>query len=159
MESKTVKELREIAKELNITGRWNMTKAQLIEAIEMEQVSQNLTDEDIEFETDCIIHDDNANHSEGHQKVSKTTDEYIKSIKEGTLVAFKRNKNKEIAMSGKFVGFDENEKKVLIESKKGTLFKVNRENILWVKTGSRWPKWVFLLFNHEKEEADDNALS
>lgn len=30
----SVKELREVAKELNIAGRWDMTKAQLIEAIE-----------------------------------------------------------------------------------------------------------------------------
>ena len=162
MEKKTVKELRDIAKELKIVGRWDMTKAQLISAIEVEYASQNLSDDDIVFETDCIIKEDNSNQSEGTQKVSKTTDEYIKTIKEGTLVAFKRNKNKDIAMSGKFVGFDEtNEKKVLIESKKGTLFKVNRENILWVKTGSRWPKWVFSLFNHEHESEEDydNAVS
>lgn len=30
----SVKELREVAKEMNIAGRWDMTKAQLIEAIE-----------------------------------------------------------------------------------------------------------------------------
>ena len=28
----SVKELREVAKELNIAGRWDMTKAQLVEA-------------------------------------------------------------------------------------------------------------------------------
>ena len=30
----SVKELREVAKEMNIAGRWDMTKAQLVEAIE-----------------------------------------------------------------------------------------------------------------------------
>ena len=30
----SVKELREVAKELNIAGRWDMTKAQLVEAID-----------------------------------------------------------------------------------------------------------------------------
>ena len=30
----SVKELREVAKEMNISGRWDMTKAQLVEAIE-----------------------------------------------------------------------------------------------------------------------------
>lgn len=30
----SIKELREVAKELNIAGRWDMTKAQLVEAIE-----------------------------------------------------------------------------------------------------------------------------
>ena len=30
----SIKELREVAKELNIAGRWDMTKARLVEAIE-----------------------------------------------------------------------------------------------------------------------------
>ena len=33
LQSKTCKELRELAKEMNISGRWDMTKGQLIEAI------------------------------------------------------------------------------------------------------------------------------
>lgn len=154
LNNKTVKELREIAKELNIVGRWDMNKSQLIDAIYV----ANLSDDKITFETDCIISKSNSNEPEGSQKVTKTTDDYLKTIEKGTLVAFKRNKNKDVAMSGKFVSFDETEDKVLIESKKGTLFKVNRENIIWVKTGARWPKWVFSLFNREGEESD-NAIS
>lgn len=154
MKEKTVKELREIAKELEIVGRWDMNKTQLIEAIEMAQAVQELSDEDIEFENDCIITEDNTNQSEGTQKVTKTTDDYLNNIMPGILVAFKRN-SKDIAMSGKFVSFDENnDNLVCIESKKGTMFKVPKANIIWVKTGARWPKWVFTLFNNKSEKSE-----
>ena len=152
MKEKTVKELREIAKELEIVGRWDMNKTQLIEAIEMAQAVQELSDEDIEFEGDCIIKENNSNQSEGTQKVTKTTDDYLNNIEPGVLVAFKRN-SKDIAMSGKFVSFDENnDNLVYVESKKGTMFKITKANIIWVKTGARWPKWVFTLFNHNKSD-------
>ena len=152
MKEKTVKELREIAKELEIVGRWDMNKTQLIEAIEMAQAVQELSDEDIELEGDCIIKENNSNQSEGTQKVTKTTDDYLNNIEPGVLVAFKRN-SKDIAMSGKFVSFDENnDNLVYVESKKGTMFKITKANIIWVKTGARWPKWVFTLFNHNKSD-------
>ena len=152
MKEKTVKELREIAKELEIVGRWDMNKTQLIEAIEMAQAVQELSDEDIELESDCIIKENNSNQSEGTQKVTKTTDDYLNNIEPGVLVAFKRN-SKDIAMSGKFVSFDENnDNLVYVESKKGTMFKITKANIIWVKTGARWPKWVFTLFNHNKSD-------
>ena len=122
LSNKTVKELRELAKEKDIVGRWDMTKQELIDAL--------LKTED----------------------AKKTTQEYLSSVEPGTLVAFKRNKEKDIAMSGKFISFDGS--KVLIESKRGTQFKVNPENVIWVKTGARWPKWVFSLFNKEESEVE-----
>lgn len=38
-----VKELREVAKEMNISGRWDMTKAQLIEAVKAETAKAEVT--------------------------------------------------------------------------------------------------------------------
>lgn len=138
---KTVKELRDVAKELNIKGRWDMTKQELIEAIGK---AADWSDDEITFETDCIIKSNELIESEGSQKVTKTTLEYLESAEPGTLVAFKRN-SKDIAMSGKLVSVENG--KCTIESKKGTQFKVNPENVIWVKTGDRWPSWVFALFN------------
>ena len=136
MESKTVKELREIAKEMGIVGRWEMSKQELIEAINAVQQSVN----------------------EGDDCAKRTPQDYLQNIGPGTLVAFKRNKNKDVAMSGKFVGFENG--RVLIESKKGTLFKVSPDNVIWVKSGGRWPKWVYSLFNNKEREVEsDNAIS
>lgn len=151
--SSTVKELREVAKNLNIKGRWDMTKNELIEAIRC----CNLTEDESLPVNDCNNNKDKELNPEGSQKVSKTTHEYLENAEVGTLIAFKRNANKDIAMSGKYVGTENG--KVIIESKKGTLFRVSPENIIWVKTGDRWPGWVFSLFNRQgKEEDNDNAI-
>lgn len=157
LRKKTCKQLRDTAKELGITGRWEMNKEELIKAI---NEASDWTDDEITFETDCIIKENDEIQSEGSQKVTKTTQDYLESIEVGTLVAFKRNKNKSVAMSGKYVGIERG--KVIVESKKGTKYSLNPENIIWVKTGTRWPKWVFSLFNNTKqrqEEADDYAVS
>lgn len=154
LSTKTVKELRDVAKGLNIKGRWDMNKHELIEAINK---VADLSDKNVTYETNNNIKEEIPNQSEGSQKVTKTTIDYLNEIEVGTLVAFKRNKNKDIAMSGKFVKFDDD--KVVVESKQGTLFKLNKDCIIWVKTGLRWPKWVFTLFNKQKQEVDDDAIS
>ena len=149
---KTVKELRDIAKSLNITGRWDMNKSQLIDAIN----GYGFDDRDITFETDCIINDDMKSNPEGSQKVTRTTDEYIDTISSGTLVAFKRNVNNDIAMSGKFVRFsDDFHTRLIIETKNGTMFNIKRESIVWVKTGERWPRWVYSMFSQHKGDSND----
>lgn len=153
LSKKTCKELREIAKGFGITGRWEMTKDELIKAIEN---VPDWSDEDIEFETDCIIKQNSLDETEGSQMVKKTSRDYLNIIKVGTLVAFKRNE-KDIAMSGKFVEFDEHDN-VMVMSKKGTLFKLRPENIIWVKTGTRWPKWVFNLFSNTKSKVADKEV-
>lgn len=154
LNKKTCKELREIAKQYGITGRWDMKKQELIEAIES---MSDLTDDKIIFEDDCIIKSEDTIQSEGSQKVSRTTLEYLNNAEAGTLVAFKRNSSKDVAMSGKLISFENG--KVTVESKKGTKFKLNPDNIIWVKTGGRWPRWVFNLFNKDKEVESDNAIS
>ena len=147
LENKTVKELRELAKEHDIVGRWDMNKSQLIEALSK-----------VDDEKDCVINDEVKTNPEGSQKVTKTTLDYLNSVPAGTLVAFKRSE-KNIAMSGKLVEIT-TAGKVIVQSKKGTMFNLYPENIIWVKTGIRWPKWVFSLFNHkDKGVDDDNAIS
>ena len=103
LKRKTCKELRDIAKELNISGRWNMNKKELIDAIE----ACDFNDDEIEFENDCVIKQNNKIKSEGNQKDKKRTIEYVNNIKTGTLIAFKLNKNKNVAMSAKFVEFND----------------------------------------------------
>lgn len=155
LKTKTCKELREIAKGCAIKGRWDMTKDELIKAI---QDVYSLSDDSITFESDCIIKEEDSTQHRGSQKATKTTIDYLNTVDPGTLVAFTRNSAKNIAMSGKLVSIENG--KVKVESKKGTLFKINQENIIWVKTGDRWPRWVFALFNKNSKEVDsDNAIS
>lgn len=154
---KTCKELRDIAKRYQIVGRWDMNKQELIEAIQHEldlesaMECSGLDDRDIAFDSDCIINEESETQSEGLQKVM-TTKDYLDNVEVGTLVAFKRKKEN-VAMSGKYVG--RKGEKVIVESKRGTLYELHPECIIWVKTGARWPKWVFTLFNNPKEEVKD----
>lgn len=155
LSSKTCKELREIAKGCAIKGRWDMTKDELIKAIQDVYI---FSDDIITFESDCIIKEEDSTQHRGSQKATKTTLDYLSTVEPGTLVAFTRKSAKNIAMSGKLVSIENG--KVKVESKKGTLFKLNIENIIWVKTGDRWPRWVFALFNkNSKEVESDNAIS
>lgn len=157
LSSKTVKELRDLAKDAGVTGRWHMNKAQLIEAIT--SVHSGLDDSMIEFENDCIIKDNILNQSEGSQKVTKSTKDYFDNAIPGTLIAFKRNSSKGTALSGKLVKCDDTGNAV-IQTKLGTTFIVNPEDIVWVRTSKLWPKWVLAMFNGGiKEGESDNAVS
>ena len=76
-----------------------------------------------------------------------TTLEYLKNAELGsTIVAF-RTEIKGVArtLSGKLiartlVGAPD---LMLIETKNGSQFEVDSNDIIWVKTGDRWPRWVF----------------
>lgn len=54
LQKKTCKELRELAKELNISGRWDMTKDQLIDAILGAEVVEN-TNESESAKDECKV--------------------------------------------------------------------------------------------------------
>lgn len=155
-EKLTVKELREVAKNLNISGRWDMTKAQLIEAITRAEgekanvggitkvidnnVNESATDEKVI---------DNKNHVEAETNeevpASKVNIEqkqkYLNNIQIGTIVAFKLSDNK--AKSAKVVKKSTKNRKLQVETSYGAQYIIPFENVIWVKTGSRWPKGVY----------------
>jgi hypothetical protein len=159
-EKLTVKELREVAKELNIKGRWDMTKTQLIEAItgaesqkanvggitkvikndENKSTTKSATDEKVI---------DNTNHAEAETKEEATANKvnveqkqkYLDNIQVGTIVAFKLSDNK--AKSAKVVKKSTKNRKLQVETSYGAQYIIPFENVIWVKTGSRWPKGVY----------------
>lgn len=155
-EKLTVKELREVAKNLNISGRWDMTKVQLIEAITRAEgekanvggiakvidnnVNESATDEKVI---------DNKNHVEAEtneevpaNKVNaEQKQKYLNNIQIGTIVAFKLSDNK--AKSAKVVKKSTKNRKLQVETSYGAQYIIPFENVIWVKTGSRWPKGVY----------------
>lgn len=172
-----IKQLLEIAKDVNVIGRHNLRKGDLIDAI----VSKNQND----TETDTKQLDESVssnNHLEmdlGGSEATWTNDteftsraedaftcglnfvdakdiasfpvnlpverqykprtEYIESAKIGSVVAFRVNNKKVI--SGVIDEIRANEFKVV--TKNGIAFSVNKRNIVWVKTGKRWPSGVY----------------
>lgn len=71
-----------------------------------------------------------------------TTRDYLDRAEVGTIVAFKAFfKGKHIVLSGKIL--EKGPSGIAVETKNGTRFSIMDDDVIWVKTGARWPSWVF----------------
>lgn len=160
LQKKTCKELRELAKELNISGRWDMTKDQLIDAILGAEVVEN-TNESESAKDECKI-DNQENVVEVEDKVEKESANvdvdmaqkmpYIENIEIGTLVAFRLSNGK--VKSAKVTRKSTKNRKLKLETDYGAEYIVSFDDIVWVRTGKRWPRGVYKLL---KGLVDDNG--
>lgn len=174
----TVKQLRNIAKDFNITGRWDMTKVELITAISKaysEESNAKIEEEVGNNSTNSIV--ENAEKSiktfannkkpidlkevkkEGTYEVKEANVkpitnvdlshkmDYISRIDRGTLIAFQVGTKVYTAMvTNKSVSRG----LIKAETKLGVEFIIPFKDILWVKTGKRWPKGIYLLLKGGK---------
>lgn len=86
---------------------------------------------------------------------------YIQTAQIGTLVAFVVSQQKGIYLSGKIIDRDNEKCIITVQTRKGTEYIVKFEDVLWVRTGKRWPRAIFeLLFggkeNHERKSESAN---
>ena len=128
----TKSELMVIAKKLNISGRWDMTKDELTIAITKADESY----------------------------IDKSSDKmkYIEEAAIGSIVAFKIDESK--AKSAKIVQKSSKKRKLKLETEYGATFIVPYESVVWVKTGNRWPRGVYEMLkgsSNEKEEVKENC--
>lgn len=79
---------------------------------------------------------------------AKSDNEYINRLATNQIVAFKVGN---YVISGKTI---EVGKTVLIETKNGRKFRIAKDGIIWVKTGTRWPRFVYDLLKG-KNNADE----
>lgn len=152
----TVKELRDKAKILNISGRWDMTKPQLIEAIVRAEKKES---EESKSATDEIaIDNDGANIDvEIETKEEKSVNinmeqkqKYLDNIQVGALVAFKVSETK--AKSAKVIKKSTKSRKLMVETSYGATHVIPFEDVLWVRTGARWPRGVYNMLKGIGEE-------
>lgn len=132
LRQRTVKQLLQLAKNLNVVGRHDMRKNELIEAIagKLEETYNVAPVSEIKLDKEL----------KGEFQQKRPREDYIDNIKIGVLVAFKVGNTK--ALSGMVseinkIGF-------VVETKTGVKYQVSKQNIIWVKTGDRWPKGVYL---------------
>lgn len=125
--AKTRDELRIIAKELNIVGRGTMNKSQLIEAIQCATVKGK---DDESPEVDKQI------YNKATQKLK-----YIENAEVGTIVAFRlpNGKVKSAAIEKRSI----KRRALQLATSYGKTFVVSFDDVVWVKTGTRWPKGIF----------------
>ena len=159
LEKLTVKELvKNYATPLNITGRHDMKKADLIQAILTAIASQNPNE--ILNATTTEVTDDKEeveeNHFKGKIKRKELTDiqkankmRYIEEAEIGTIVAFKLPGMK--VKSAKITRKSTKNKKFKVETTYGSEFVVSFDEIIWVKTNKRWPKGVYNLLKGIEE--------
>lgn len=164
LQNKTCKELRELAKDMNISGRWDMTKEQLIDAILGAEVVKT-TNESESAKDECKI--DNHDVVEVEDKVEKESANvevdmkqkmpYIENIEIGTIVAFRLSNGK--LKSAKVMRKSTKNRKLKLETDYGAEYIVSYDDIVWVRTGKRWPRGVYNelkgLVSNDKEEQKD----
>lgn len=156
LQNKTCKELRELAKELNIPDRWDMTKDQLIDAILRAEVVENTEVVENANESESAkdkykIDNHNAVEVEGNtEKKSASVNvdmarkmPYIENVEIGTLVAFRLSNGK--VKSAKVIRKSTKNRKLKLETNYGAKYIVSYDDIIWVRTGKRWPRGVYNL--------------
>lgn len=129
LQNKTCKELRELAKDMNISGRWDMTKDQLIDAILGAEVLKK--------------NDESESAKEKRNESVSIKDGYIEKVNLGCLVAFETNTGK--VSSAKIIKRSLKRRMLLLETEYKSVYKVSFNDVLWVKTGNRWPKGIYEL--------------
>lgn len=149
LQNKTCKELRELAKSMSISGRWDMTKGQLIDAILGAEVVKT-TNESESAKDECKI-DNHKEIVEAEVKFEKESADidmkqkmpYIENIEVGTLVAFRLSNGK--VKSAKVTRKSTKNRKLKLETDYGAEYIVSYDDIIWVRTGKRWPRGVYKL--------------
>ena len=158
LQNKTCKELRELAKNMSISGRWDMTKGQLIDAILGAEVVKT-TNESESAKDECKI-DNHEKVAEVEDKVEKESASidmkqkmpYIENIEVGTLVAFRLSNGK--VKSAKVTRKSTKNRKLKLETDYGAEYIVSYNDIIWVRTGKRWPRGVYKLLKGLVDEND-----
>jgi len=146
----TVKELiKQYATPLQITGRHDMKKLDLVQAILDVYVSQiddkesdEVTIEDVSKEVKKP-----ARELTEVQKINKAR--YIDDADVGTIIAFKLPGMK--VKSAKIIRRSTKNKKFKVQTAYGVEYVVSFDEVIWVKTNKRWPKGVYNLLKGKVE--------
>lgn len=153
------KQLLELAKALQIVGRHDMTKKVLVDAIVAAQTPATVIVEDepsdLELELAKEVGADIKWEQLGRTHFDQSKSSYIDNAKIGQLIAFKVNDKR--ALSGMIEeihgsGF-------VVKTKNGVRFPVRKKNVMWVKTGDRWPRGVYLALKGEQLNGANKAAN
>lgn len=152
--SLTVKELLKVAAEKNVRGRTAMKKTELIAAIETADAvvaeAENEVEEELKQQIEMYIEYENtetldtiicASNEEWEKEAAfekKPKADYINKATVGVIVAFKVVDK---TISGMVEEVLSNE--FVVKTKNGIKFTVRKKNVVWVKTGLRWPRFIY----------------
>lgn len=176
LQSLSVSDLRNLAKEQKISGRWDMTKDQLVSAViaateykeevensnkeinfddiakkEIETAQEELIATKVEDEERTVQFDlkDYKKHQQEEQPASIDGKlSYLNTINRGALIAFKTTDGK--VKSAMVLERNIAKQKLKIETRSKVQYVISFGDVLWVKTGKRWPRGVYELLKGGK---------
>ena len=131
LENKKVAELTDICKENGLTyykGKKKLTKAEMIEKI--------LVSNDIKEDILKTIQE-SAEETTRSDKSS-----YVETVQLGTLVAFMEPETGKLN-TAKVVAKNSKNRMLKLMTQYDAEFIVSYDNIVWVKTGARWPRGIY----------------
>lgn len=141
LESMNCKELVLMCKERGIAvyqGKSKKKKGELIDAILSFEESKS------EENNEPATRDD-----EDARKAEKL--ERLRKVEIGVVVAFK-HPEKDKVVSAKIVKKSTQREKLMVETSYGLQLVIGFEDVIWIKTGKRWPKGVYNLLKGIKDE-------
>lgn len=164
---KTVKELRELAQELNIPGRSKMNKQELIEAIdrvsiEVEDYIQaeqpegevkkefasaewDGNDEPVTICPDAKIKKTvsiNGRECDVLMSVPAVKERYLEQAQLGHFVAFQSGRR---VCSAKIINKDSRGRRLKVVNRLGLELVISYSAVLWVKESGKWPDAIYAL--------------
>ena len=152
LNQRTCNDLRELAKMLDIPKRWSMKKAELVEAIlQAESAKSSKTKESAKEKHEIVSHKQNIEAvTKEKQTASVKSDinyeqklQYVENAKIGALIAFRLPDGK--VKSAKITNKSTKNKKLRAKTEYGAVYVIPYGDVLWVRTGLRWPKGVYYL--------------
>lgn len=133
------KELLAVAKELNIAGRHGMKKPDLLEAV-LKAQKKHVKSTEVKIKGRLTEPAEDHSTPVYAEKIVKPKSNYLDTAKVGMMIAFRVSADKTI--SGKIVKIIDGS--FIAETKNGIQFKVDKKAVIWVRTGDRWPKGVYM---------------
>ena len=164
LEAMKAEELRQMCKNMGISfykGKFRLTKAEMIDKLlcEVESNGEEVVeanDKNTEQIKSEPVKSQEEIEAEEAAKLAMRA-KYIEEAKVGTIIAFRLESGKVI--SAMIVKKSTNNRKFKVETKYGAEHIVLFDEILWVRTNKRWPKFIYNLFkeNVKSQEVDEDV--
>ena len=164
LEAMKAEELRQMCKDMGISfykGKSRLTKAEMIDKLlcEVESNGEEVieaNDENAEQTKSEPVKSQEEIEAEEAAKLAMRA-KYIEEAKVGTIIAFRLESGKVI--SAMIVKKSTKNRKFKVETKYGAEHIVLFDEILWVRTNKRWPKFIYNLFkeNEKSQEVDEDV--
>lgn len=152
-------ELAAICKEHNIPhykGKNRFRKSEMVQAILKEQeptVEQPVVEEKIEENVGVAVKEKKAADIDQLPGTKK----YLENINVGTLVAFKEASGKLNTAAVQNVSFKRSQLKLVTQY--GKEFIVSFDDIVWVRTTKRWPRFILDVLKSQSRKGQHNGSS